>query len=112
MKERSYDRVGVDYSASFSRQSQYSSGTIHNLSMVGCRCRTSFVVTKGERLGLLIHVPGHGDPLYVSLAEVRWSHGQEFGLEFIHMELNDRRRLSEVIRLSEGPLKHKEEATS
>ena len=111
MKERGYDRVSVEYSTSISRKSLYTIGTIDNLSMVGCRCRTTFVVTSGERLGLLIHVPGHRDPLYVSLAEVRWSHGQEFGLEFVHMDLNDRRRLSEVIRGAEEALKQREDQT-
>jgi len=46
----------------------------------------------------LIHVPRYEHPLYVGLAEVRWSQGQEFGVEFIHMELEDRHRLAQVIR--------------
>ena len=107
MKKRSYDRVSVEYSASISRRSLYTSGIIDDLSTVGCRCLTDFVVTSGERLGLLIHVPGHREPLYVSLAEVRWSHGKEFGLEFIHMELSDRLRLSDVIRGAEKPTENR-----
>ena len=98
MKERGYERVGVEYSAAFSRRSSRGNGTVLNLSMVGCRCRTGFSVQKGESLGLLIHVPGYDHPLYVALAEVRWFQGEEFGVEFIHMELEDRQRLAQVIR--------------
>ena len=100
MEQRDYDRVGVEFPASLSGSSYRASGIVFNLSMVGCRCRTSFVVQKGESLGLLIHVPTYEHPLYVALAEVRWSDGKEFGVEFIHMELQDRQRLAEVIRAS------------
>ena len=98
MKQRSYERVGVEYAAAFSRRSSRAKGIVLNLSMVGCRCRAEFVVEEGENLGLLIHVPGYEHPLYVAMAEVRWSQGEEFGVEFIHMELEDRHRLAEVIR--------------
>jgi len=98
MEQRIESRIGVEYSAAFSRSASRATGIVLNLSMVGCRCRASFVVTKGESLGLLIHVPKYEQPLYVALAEVRWFQGQEFGVEFIHMELEDRHRLSEVIR--------------
>jgi hypothetical protein len=98
MNQRGYDRVSVEYSAAFSGSSYRANGTVLNLSMLGCRCRTGFVVETGESLGLLIHVPRYDQPLYVALAEVRWSLGQEFGVEFIHMELEDRHRLAQVIR--------------
>ena len=98
MEQRSYERFPVEYSAAFSGRSYRANGTVLNLSMVGCRCRTDFVVRKDEPIGLLIHVPKFAHPLYVALAEVRWCQGQEFGVEFIHMELEDRHRLAEVIR--------------
>jgi hypothetical protein len=98
MEQRGYDRIGVEYSAAFSGTSYRANGTVLNLSMVGCRCRTGFSVKKGESLGLLIEVPGYDYPLYVALAEVRWAQGQEFGVEFIHMELEDRQRLAQLIR--------------
>ena len=50
-----------------------------------------------QSLGVLIDVPKYEQPLYVSRAEVRWSEGQEFGIEFIHMELEDRHRPCETI---------------
>jgi PilZ domain-containing protein len=102
MEQRKYDRVCVEYSASFSGESYRAKGTILNLSIVGCRARTAFVIKKGECLGVLIDVPRYDHPLYVARAEVRWSDGQEFGMEFIYMELEDRHRLCEVIRAIEA----------
>ena len=98
MDQRKYERVRVGYSASFSGHSYRAPGMILNLSTGGCRAHTPFVVKKDECLGVLIDVPQYEHPIYVGRAEVRWSNGQEFGMEFMHIELEDRQRLSETIR--------------
>jgi hypothetical protein len=97
-----YDRVRVEYSASFSGRSYRAPGIVVNLSLFGCRARVAFLINPDEYLGLLIHVPGDEQPLYVARAEVRWLEGQEVGMEFIHMELDARQRLSDMIRTIEG----------
>ena len=51
---------------------------------------------------MLIDVPRYEPPLQVALAVVRWSHGQEFGLGFIRMELNHQQRLRELIQATEA----------
>ncbi len=102
MEQRKYDRVRVEYSASFSGESYRAKGSILNLSIVGCRARMGFVIKKGECLGVMIDVPGYEHPLYVARAEVRWSDGREFGMEFTHIELEDRQRLCEIIRAIEA----------
>jgi PilZ domain-containing protein len=102
MTNRKYDRVRVEYSASFSGRSYRAPGIVVNLSMIGCRARVAFLINPDEHLGLLIHMPGDEQPLYVARAEVRWLEGQEVGMEFIHMELEDRQRLSVLIRAIEG----------
>jgi PilZ domain-containing protein len=102
MEQRKFDRVRVEYSASFSGASYRAQGTVLNLSTIGCRARTGFVVKKDDRLGVLIDVPTYERPLYIARAEVRWSDGQEFGMEFIHMELEDQQRLCETIRTIEA----------
>lgn len=102
MDQRRYDRVRVEYPASFSGTSYRAQGTVLNLSMMGCRARTTITVKKDECLGVLIDVPKYERPLYVARAEVQWSDGQEFGMEFIHMELEDRQRLGEIVRAIEG----------
>jgi hypothetical protein len=72
------------------------------LSLVGCRALVAFLIDPDASLGLLIHVPGADQPLYVAQAKIRWLKGQEMGMEFVHMEWPDRQRLSDMIRTIEG----------
>ena len=98
MEQRKHYRAHFEYAASFSGPSLRGQGIILNLSVVGCRARSSFVVNKNDALGVLINVPRYQHPLYISHAIVRWSHEQEFGVEFIQMELVDQQRLCDLVR--------------
>jgi PilZ domain-containing protein len=98
MERRKHARYRVDYLASFSGGWFGAQGGILDLSEAGCRARSAFAVKKDDRLGVLIDVPRYENPLYATLAEVRWSNGQEFGMEFIQMEPDDQRRLHDLIR--------------
>ncbi len=98
MEQRKYKRYLVEYTASFSREGFKVPGVILDLSVIGCRARTTLVIKKGDFLGVLIDVPRYQHPLYITLAVVRWSNGPECGMEFIQMELDDQRRLRELIR--------------
>lgn len=97
MEHRKYDRYPVEYVGSFSGDSLSAQGIILDLSVIGCRARSAFAVKKDDYLGVLIDVPRYEHPLHVPLAVVRWSNGQEFGMEFIRMEPDDQRRLRELI---------------
>ena len=98
MEQRRHERVRVEYPAALSGSSYRAKGTIFNLSISGCRVRTPFMVKEDDCLGVLIDIPKYDRPLYVSLAEVRWSDGEDFGMEFIQMEMEDQQRLGETIR--------------
>jgi PilZ domain-containing protein len=102
MEQRKYDRIPVEYSASFSGGWFGAQGVIVDLSVAGCRTRSAFAVKKDDCLGVLIDIPRYEHPLHVTLATVRWSNGQEFGMEFIQIERDDQRRLSELIRAIKG----------
>ena len=102
MDQRKHDRVRVEYLASLSGSSYRAKGTILNLSVGGCRIRTTFMIKKDDCLGVLIDIPKYDRPLYVSRAEVRWSGGQDFGMEFIQIEMEDQQRLGETIRAIEA----------
>lgn len=108
MEQRRHGRVRVELPASFSGTSYRAEGTILNLSIVGCRARTAAIIKKDDCLGVLIDIPTYDRPLYVSRAEVRWSDGQDFGMEFIQMEMEDQQRLGETIRASEDHREHSE----
>lgn len=98
MEQRKYARYPVEYTGAFSGDKISAQGVILDLSSVGCKARSSVVVEKGDFMGVLIDVPQDATPLQVALAVVRWSHGQDFGLEFIRMEPNYQERLRELIQ--------------
>ena len=72
-------------------------GVVVDLSVAGCRISSASPVKPGELLGVLIEPPRCVDTLYITRALVRWANGQEFGLEFLLMDLRDRQRLDEMV---------------
>ena len=98
MEHRKYDRYPVEYVASFSGDWFGAQGIILDLSVIGCRARGVFAVKKDDYASVLIDVPRFDHPLHVPLAVIRWSSGQEFGMEFIQMEPDDQRQLRELIQ--------------
>ena len=98
MNLRKHGRIAVEFPASLSGASYRAQGTILDISLSGCRVQSELMVKKEESLGVLIEVPGHHDPLYISKAAIRWANASQFGMEFIHMELNDRQRLHELVQ--------------
>ncbi|HLZ33844.1 MAG TPA: PilZ domain-containing protein [Nitrospira sp.] len=97
MDQRKYPRYHVEYVGSFSGERINSPGVIVDLSTAGGRARSATEFTKGEFLGVLIDIPRYEHPLHVPLAGVRWSHGQEFGMDFIQMEPDDQLRPRELV---------------
>jgi PilZ domain len=72
-------------------------GVILDLSSNGCRAQSASESSIGESLGVLIDVPRYENPLHVTRAVVRWSKGQEFGIEFMQLEADDQQRLRQLI---------------
>lgn len=98
MDQRKHPRYRVEYAASFSGDKISTQGVILDLSSVGCKVRSPVEVQRGDFVGVLMDVPRYVTPLQVALAVVRWSHGQEFGLEFIRMAPDNQQRLQDLIR--------------
>ena len=101
MGSRKHARYRVEYLGSFSGERISAQGVILDLSLAGSRARSSFALKKDVCIGVLIHVPRYEHPLHVGRAVVRWSKGQEFGMEFIHMDPEDQQRLHQLIRQTE-----------
>jgi hypothetical protein len=98
MISRKNVRYRVEYGGSFLGDRISSKGVILDLSSEGCRARSADEFNKADYLRVLIDVPRYEHPLHVTLAVVRWAHGQEFGMEFIQMEPDDQQRLRQLIR--------------
>src|SRR5215510_5946715 len=94
--QRRHARVGTEHLALFSGRRIRAQGVVLDLSVAGCRIRSPVELTTGEYFGVVIDVPRYINPLDVPLAVVRWSKGQECGMEFIQMEPDNQRRLREL----------------
>ncbi|HKU52131.1 MAG TPA: PilZ domain-containing protein [Nitrospira sp.] len=104
MVTRKSCRYPVEYSGSFAGDGIAAHGIILDLSSEGCRARSEMAFAKGNFLRVLIDVPRYEKPLHVLLAVIRWSKGDEFGMEFIQMEPEDQKRLRELIKASAAAL--------
>jgi hypothetical protein len=102
MKLRRHDRIRVQYSASLRSASAHGEGVIVDISLGGCRARSPFFSQQDESVAVVIHLPGNETALYVMRAIIRWTNAPECGMEFMDMELHDRRRLNEVIGTTAG----------
>ena len=98
MVTRKNRRYRVEYGGSFLGEQRSAQGVFHDLSLDGGRAHSEKQFTKGEYLRVLIDVPRYDKPLHVTLAVVRWSSGNEFGMEFIQMEPSDQQRFRQLIR--------------
>lgn len=98
MKSRKHPRYRVEYCGSFSGERVRAPAVILDLSSCGCRARSDTPSSIGECVRVLIDVPRYEAPIQVMRAVVRWSKGQEFGIEFTQMELHDEQRLNQLMR--------------
>jgi hypothetical protein len=97
-KIRSYQRFAVQCPIFYLCQEFIAQGSIWNLSRKGWRVDGEHDVTVGMVLALCIFLPGHQVPITVERATVRWSRGQEFGLETIYMRPDQHTRFRHFVR--------------
>lgn len=76
-------------------------GMVTDISLHGCRIRSTNPVFIGMPLRLLIEVPEEKSPICVEQAAVRWVRGQQFGLEFVTFATPEYERLSRVVQTLE-----------
>lgn len=72
-------------------------GTLLDLSTNGCRASSLIAVEPGMSLKLSIFLPDHQWPLRIEQSIVRWTDGQQFGVEFTNIRLAQRERLRALI---------------
>jgi hypothetical protein len=94
---RKHQRHQVHCPATFSRDGLSCSGRVTDLSMRGCRVRSESAMVAGELKRLRIGLPDRNAAVTVSRARVRWSAGNECGLEFLHMAPEELELLAQVL---------------
>lgn len=93
MDIRKHARFTVHFQGSFSSgQRLEGEGTVLNLSIGGCKVQSDTRVPLGTDVRLRIMMQEE-QPLEIKRAAVRWTSGQEFGLEFTFVEAEEELRL-------------------
>jgi len=77
-------------------------GVVFNLSLEGCAVGSDRSIRPGTYLQVYIQPYQQELPIEVELAVVRWSEGQEFGLEFIRIRAEEQDRLRRFVKTLEA----------
>jgi hypothetical protein len=93
MDKRRHPRYAVEYAGSFWGNGINSQGRILSLSTAGCRGLGEGAIRRDALLRVLIDVPRFLAPIQVDRAIIRWSSGNELGLEFVGLSFDDQQRL-------------------
>jgi hypothetical protein len=100
---RSFERVEVSFPVWFkSRRSRYpeetgEEGVMENLSIRGCRIRSTTPVAIGSRLELEFQYANDSFPITIDEAVVRLSANGAIGLRFTRLRRSDERRIRQLI---------------
>jgi len=74
-----------------------SQGTLFNLSQAGGAIQCEAPVQCGTIVTLRVHLPSLNQPIKVDQAEVTWTAGEDFGVQFLQLGPEERERLNRVI---------------
>ncbi len=104
---RRFHRFPLTWPVAFSGVHTERQGHLGNLSWEGCRVVSKTSLQQGSYLvDLKFQCPEWDTPLSVEMAQVRWAKGQEFGVEFIRLQQEEKHRLRELIKTLETATSH------
>ena len=90
-------RLFVQYPVVFLGNQGVGEGRLFNLSMGGGAIESGTAVQRGTVLTLRVHLPSLPHPIAVDQAEVTWTAGDDFGLEFLSLGTREQARLRQLI---------------
>ena len=90
-------RLFVRYPVMFLGDRGVGEGTLFNLSIGGAAVESATAVQRGMVLTLRVHLPSANHPLAVDQAEVIWTTGDDFGLQFLSLGTREQARLDQLI---------------
>ncbi|MGH7204768.1 MAG: PilZ domain-containing protein [Nitrospiraceae bacterium] len=102
MELRKNLRFAIQLPISFKGDRIAGEGVVFNLSLEGCAVGSDTSIQPGTYLELRIQTYQQELPVEVELAAVRWSEGQEFGLEFIRIMAEEQERLRRFVKTLEA----------
>lgn len=95
---REYERIAVNFPATFTAGSINDQGLIVDISMAGCTFHTEARLVEGNILRIGLQVSNEIPPVNVEAAVVRNIHSDRVGVEFLQFENGERERLQHFIR--------------
>ena len=91
-------RLFVQYPVVFLGNQGVGEGKLFNLSMSGGAIEKSgMAVQRGTVLTLRLHLPSLPQPIAVDQAEVTWTTGDDFGVQFLSLGTRDEVRLGQLV---------------
>jgi hypothetical protein len=72
-------------------------GKLFNLSLGGGAIESTTSVQRGTVLTLRVHLPSLAQPIAVDQAEVTWTAGDDFGVQFLSLGTREQARLNQLI---------------
>ncbi len=94
---RSFRRFPVQCSVFYASEAVKGYGTAWNLSLNGWRVDGTQPVTPGTVVKLSVMLPGEHPTVFIEQATVRWSRGQEFGVEVSSIKAEEQARLARFV---------------
>ncbi|MBS0169747.1 MAG: PilZ domain-containing protein [Nitrospira sp.] len=94
---RSFRRFPIQCSIYYSCDQFHGSGMAWNLSLTGWRVDGTHPVEPGMLVTFCIFLPDQHSTVFVERAIVRWSRGQEFGIEVESIKADERARLEQFV---------------
>ncbi|MDR4478488.1 MAG: PilZ domain-containing protein [Nitrospira sp.] len=94
---RSFRRFPVQCSVYYSGNAFQGTGIAWNLSLNGWRVDGTHPVEPGAVVTLCVFLPGLHPTVFIDRAVVRWSRGQEFGIEVNAIKADERARLEQFV---------------
>lgn len=95
---REYERISVNFPATFAASGVNGQGLIVEISIAGCSLHTQAQLVDGNILRMGLQVPSETSPVNVAAAIVRSNRSGHAGVEFLQFENGERERLQRFIR--------------
>lgn len=90
-------RLFVEYPVVFLGNRGVGEGRLFNLSMRGGAIESGTPVERGTVLTLRLNLPHLPQPIAVDQAEVTWTAGEDFGVQFLSLGTRDEVRLGQLV---------------
>ena len=95
---RTYHRFPLRYPVIYGGAPFVGEGILNNLSLMGCSILSDRVVLCGSQVRVSVLLPNQNPTVSIELGTIKWVRSNEFGVEFISLPLEARKRLNNALR--------------